>query len=367
MFEFTQLTTLFFSPAAAAFIISLLVTPLIIKLAPVLKIIDDPKIRRHPAILHTKPTPRGGGIPLFLAIAAASLIFLPQDGRLLAILLGGLVVVIIGFLDDRRDSSPYMRLVAQFLSAGIVVASGIGISFITNPFGGIIDLSGFQINFSLLGVEHSLWIFSALFGLVWIVALMNAVSWSSGVDGQLSGFAAISALVIAVFSLQYSADITQWPVTILAAITFGAFAGFLPWHAYPQKIMPGFGGATLAGYMLAVLSILTTAKVGILLVVLAIPVVDAGYSIVRRLMSGKSPVWGDKKHLHHRLLDAGFSRQKVAIFYWISTTILGILALNLNATHKFYTIIGIALFVGVLIICLNSWLRSSKPQDRVSG
>lgn len=367
MFEYTQLTTLFFSPAAAAFIISLLVTPLIIKFAHVLKIIDNPKIRRHPAVLHTKPTPRGGGIPIFLAIAATSLVFLPQDPRLLAILLGGLVVVVIGFIDDRSDSSPYMRLVAQFAAAGIVVASGIGISFITNPFGGIIDLSSFQINFSLLGSEYSLWIFSALFGLVWIVALMNAVSWSSGVDGQLSGFAAISALVIAIFSLQYSADITQWPVTILAAATFGAFAGFLPWHIYPQKIMPGFGGATLAGYMLAVLSILTTAKVGTLLVVLAIPVADAGYSIIRRLLSGKSPVWGDKKHLHHRLLEAGWSKQKVAVFYWISTLFLGILALNLNATVKFYTIIGIGLFVGALIIWLSSWLQSSKPQDPVSG
>lgn len=367
MFEFTQLTPLFFSPAAAAFIISLLITPLIIKFAPVLKIIDNPKIRRHPAVLHTKPTPRGGGIPIFLAIAATSLVFLPQDGRLLAILLGGLVVVVIGFIDDRHDSSPYMRLVAQFAAAGVVVASGIGISFITNPFGGIIDLSVFQINFSLLGNEYGLWIFSALFGLVWIVALMNAVSWSSGVDGQLSGFAAISALVIAIFSLQYSADITQWPVTILAAITFGAFAGFLPWHTYPQKIMPGFGGATLAGYMLAVLSILTTAKVGTLLVVLAIPIADAGYSIIRRLLSGKSPVWGDKKHLHHRLLAAGWSKQKVAVFYWISTLFLGILALNLNATVKFYTIVGIGLFVGALIIWLSSWLQSSKPRDPVSG
>lgn len=367
MLDIGRISTLFLWPALVAFLVSLLTTPLIIKFAKTLRIIDDPKKRSHPAVLHTSPVPRGGGLPIYLAIAASSLFFLPAEQRLLAILLGGLVVVTIGFLDDRRDTSPYFRLIAQFLASGIVIASGIGIAYASNPFGGIIDLSNPRISFEILGQAHTLWVISALFGLVWIVALMNAVSWSSGVDGQLSGFAAIAALVVAIFSLKFSADITQWPVTILAASTFGAFLGFLPWHVHPQKIMPGFGGATLAGYMLAVLSILSTAKVGTLLVVLAIPIADAGYSFARRLISGKSPVWGDRKHLHHRLLDAGWSKARVAAFYWITTAFLGVLALNLNATHKFYTIVGIVLFVGALIICLSSLLDSQKLQDRDNG
>lgn len=362
-----KISTLFLLPALIAFVISFLVTPLIIKFAGRLGILDDPKKRTHPATLHTKPTPRGGGIPVFLAVAGTSLLFLPPDQRLLAILLGGLVVVAIGFLDDRRDSSPYLRLVAQFLAAGIVVAAGVGISFVTNPFGGVIDLSQPQFSFVLGSEEHTLWLASAGFGLVWIVALMNAVSWSSGVDGQLSGFTAIAALIMTIFSLNYSADITQWPVTILAAATFGAFLGFLPWHIYPQKIMPGFGGATLAGFMLAVLSILTTAKVGTLLVVLAIPLADAGYSVLRRVFAGKLPIWGDRKHLHHRLLDAGWPKTKVALFYWVTTAFLGVLALNLNTQAKFYTITGIALFVGALIIWLTSLLDSRKLQDRDNG
>lgn len=360
MIEFVKIFSLFLLPALVSFLISFLTTPLIIKFAKGLGILDDPKKRVHPATLHTKPTPRGGGIPIYLALAATSLIFLPPEQRLLAILLGGLVVVVTGFLDDRRDLSPYLRLVAQFLAAGIVIASGIGIAYVTNPFGGIIDLSQPRIAIELLGEMHTLWIISALFGLLWIVSLMNAVSWSSGVDGQLSGFAAIAALIIAIFSLSSSADITQWPVTILAAATFGAFAGFLPWHVYPQKIMPGFGGASLAGFMLAVLSILTTAKVGILLVVLAIPIADAGYSFLRRVISGKMPIWGDRKHLHHRLLNAGWSRKKVAFFYWTSTALLGILALNLNTQAKFYTIIGIVLFVGALILWIRRALSSSS-------
>lgn len=354
-------------PAFISFLLSFLATPTTIFFAKPLGIIDDPKRRKHPAAIHQKPTPRGGGIPIFLAILAASLVFLPVDQRLLGILIGAAIIVLVGLWDDRKDINPYFRLISQFLAGGIVVASGIGIAFISNPLGGTIDLSGPRIGFEFLGEQRSIWFLSAGFGLLWIVSLMNAVSWSSGVDGQLSGFAAIAALVIAILSLQFSADITQWPVTILAAITFGAFLGFLPWHIYPQKIMPGFGGATLAGYMLAILSILTTTKVGTLLVVLAIPIVDAGYSFIRRILAGKSPVWADRGHLHHKLLDTGWSKRKVAAFYWLATAILGLLALNLNTEAKFYTIIGVVLILGGLLVWLSSFFPSQRPQDRGNG
>ncbi|MBI4033062.1 MAG: undecaprenyl/decaprenyl-phosphate alpha-N-acetylglucosaminyl 1-phosphate transferase [Candidatus Blackburnbacteria bacterium] len=354
-------------PAAVSALIALVLTPVVIKLAPRLGIVDDPKKRAHPATLHTKPVPRGGGIPIFFAILLTSLLFLPLDQRLLGILLGALAVVLFGFADDRLDINPYLRLAGQVVAASFVVASGIGIAFISSPLGGVIDLSHPRLVIELFGEAREIWVWSVLFGLIWIIALMNAVNWASGVDGQLSGFAALAALVIALLSLRFSADITQWPVTILAAITFGAFLGFLPWHIFPQKIMPGFGGATLAGFMLAVLSILATAKVGTLLVVLAIPIADAGYTITRRVLSGRSPVWGDRGHLHHKLLDAGFSKRKIAALYWVATLALGILALNLNAEGKFYTIIGIALVVGSSLLWLNKLLQSRKPQDRDSG
>lgn len=362
-----QITQLIALPAVIAAFIAFVATPVLIKLAPKLGILDDPVKRRHPAVLHTKPVPRGGGVPLFLAILITSLIFLPLEQRLLGILLGAAVVVIIGFLDDRKDINPYIRLVAQFLAAGVVVLSGIGIAFISNPLGGIIDMSQTRFVFDAFGQERDIWILSAIFGFLWIVGIMNAVSWSSGVDGQLSGFAVIAALVIAILSLQFSADITQWPVTILAAATFGAFLGFLPWHVYPQKIMPGFGGATLAGFMLAVLSLLTTTKIGTLLVVLAIPIADAAYSIIRRMLAGKSPVWGDRKHLHHRLLDLGWTKPKVAYFYWTGTAILGFLALNLQAVGKFYTIIGVALVVGGILAWLAWHLQFSKRRAPDNG
>ncbi len=346
--------SLFLLPFLSAAIVSFAATPLVIKFAKKLGIIDDPKTHKHPKVIHTKPTPRGGGIPIFIALLTSSLIFLPVDKHLAGILAGAAVLMVVGFLDDKYNLNPYLRLSLGFLAAGLVVASGIGISFVSNPLGGIIDLSHPQINFNLFGQAHSIWLISDLFAIFWINFLMNVVNMGAkGVDGQLSGVTFISALTIAILSLRFSADITQWPVIILAGITAGAYLGFLPWHMFPQKIMPGYGGSTLAGYLLAVLSILSTTKVGVLMVVLGVPLIDSGYTIVRRILTGKSPVWGDRGHLHHRLLDAGLTKSQVAIFYWVITALLGILALNLNTTKKVYTMIGIAVAIGGLILWLT--------------
>lgn len=359
---------LFLLPILVSFGFCVLATYVVIRNAKALGVLDDPQKRPHPATLHTKPVARGGGLSLFFAIALTSLLFLPLDQRLLGVLVGGAIIVLIGFLDDRQDINPYWRLIGQVLAALVVVGSGIGIAFISNPFGsGIIDLSHPQIQIDIFGHVRHLWVLSAGFALFWIIALANAVSWSSGVDGQLSGFVAIAAFVIGLLSLNFSADITQWPITVLAGVVSGGYLGFLVFHKYPQKIMPGFGGATLAGFMLAVLSIATTAKVGTLLIVLAIPLTDAIYIVFRRILSGKSPVWGDRGHLHHRLLNAGWSKSKIAYFYWGATALLGVLALNLNAHHKFYTIIGVALGIGALIVCLTSRSQFLKLQDLDNG
>jgi UDP-GlcNAc:undecaprenyl-phosphate GlcNAc-1-phosphate transferase len=301
---------------------------------------DDPKTNNHPKVIHKVATPRGGGIPIFLSILIVSLIFIPVDRHIISILIGAFIIAIMGFLDDKYNLNPYFRLFLGFLAALVPITSGIGISFLTNPFGGIIDLSNPII--------------SDIFAILWIVFLMNMLNMGAkGIDGQLSGVVIISALTITALSLYYSADITQWPVILLSAITAGAFMGFFPWHKFPQKIMPGYGGATLAGYMLAIASILSTTKVGTLIVVLGIPLIDTGYSIIRRILSGKSPVWGDRGHLHHKLLDSGFSKKQVSQIYWSLTAILGILALSLNSTYKLYTIIEVSLVLGGLILWLT--------------
>jgi UDP-GlcNAc:undecaprenyl-phosphate GlcNAc-1-phosphate transferase len=358
-----QLRNLFLLPWLTAAFIAFLATPFVIKFAKKIGIIDDPNKNKHPKVIHTYPTPRGGGISIFIALLIASIIFLPIDKQLIGILAGATILVIMGVLDDKYNLNPYLRLLIGFVAAAAPIAAGIGISFISNPLGGIINLSHPQINLMLFGKVHSIWILSDLFAILWVTFLMNIVNMGAkGVDGQLSGVTVIAALTIAFLSLRFSADITQWPVIILAAITAGAYLGFLPWHIFPQKIMPGYSGSTLAGYLLAILSILSTTKVGALVVVLGIPLIDTGYTIIRRILSHKSPVWGDRGHLHHRLLDAGLTKAQVSMFYWIITALLGFLALNLNTASKIYTMVGIALLLGGLILWLTYRPRKEKQK-----
>jgi len=346
-------------PGSIAFMLAFLITPQVIKLAQKLKAIDDPNINKHIKVIHKYPVPRMGGLATFLAILATSLIFLPADKHLIGILAGGTLVTLIGILDDKFNLSPYLRLMLGFVAALSPIAAGIGISFISNPGGGIIDLSQPQIIFNLFGKTKSIWILSDLFALFWIVFIMNMINMGAkGIDGQLPGVVVIAAVTIAALSLKFSADITQWPVITLASILAGSYLGFLPWNFYPQKIMPGYAGSTLAGYVLAVLTILSTTKVGILMVVLGVPLIDTGYVIARRILSGRSPVWGDRGHLHHRLLDIGWGKRRIAIFYWAITAFLGFIALNLNTTSKLYTMVGITVVLGGLLM----WL-TRRPQS----
>ncbi|MCS7091884.1 MAG: undecaprenyl/decaprenyl-phosphate alpha-N-acetylglucosaminyl 1-phosphate transferase [Patescibacteria group bacterium] len=340
--------------AITALTISLLSTPFVIFLSEKFGLIDDPAKNKHPKVIHTYPVPRAGGLAIYLGVLFSSLLFLPLDKHLLAILLGATIITILGLLDDKYNINPYIRMVVLLVISVIPVVSGIGISYLTNPLGGTIDLSKYQISFNLFGNSHNIWIIEDVFAICWIFFLMNIINMGAkGVDGQLPGVSTIAAMFIAVLSFRYSADITQWPVIVLASITAGAFLGFLPWNFYPQKIMPGYSGSTLAGYLLSVLSILSTTKVGTLFVLLSIPIIDTLYTITRRVISGKSPVWGDKGHLHHRLLESGLSKRMVAIFYWLGAFVLGLFAISLNAQFKLYTILIVAVFVGFLLLTLK--------------
>lgn len=182
---------------------------------------------------------------------------------------------------------------------------------------------------------------------------MNITGWSSGVDGQMPGFVSIAAVIIGLNSLKFSAhDISQVTVAQLSFITAGAFLGFLPWNFFPQKIMPGYGGKTLGGLMIAALAILSGNKVGTALLVLAIPMLDALYAFFRRLASRKSPFRGDRAHLHHRLLDLGWGKRRIALFYWSVSAILGGLTLSLERQEKIFTF----LFVSIIIVGSLIWL-----------
>lgn len=348
-------------------LIAFLVTPLVISIYKKLGWLDDPKKSKHPKVVHKYPVPRGGGIPIYMAVLLTSLLLLPLDKHLIGILLGGFLILIIGVLDDRFDLNPYLRLVVGFLAASCVIGAGIGIAFITNPFGGVIRLDQPQIPIYLFGKMRTIWVWADLFAFLWIVWCMNFVNWSKGIDGQLPGIVVVAGLTIGIFSLRFSADITQWPVIILALITAGAYLGFLPWNFYPQKIMPGYAGGALAGYLLAVLTILSTTKVGTGVIVLAVPMIDAIYIIVRRLKAGRSPVWGDRGHLHHKLMALGWGKRRIAVFYWLISGFFGFLALTLKSQAKFYTIILLALIFGGILLWVNYFIILSSQPDQSSG
>jgi UDP-GlcNAc:undecaprenyl-phosphate/decaprenyl-phosphate GlcNAc-1-phosphate transferase len=346
----------FYTAFGLSFGLGFIITYLVKKWYESRKWLDNPKKSKAKKVIHKKAVPRGGGLAIFLTTCIISFIFLPIDKYLIGIFVGALVITIIGFLDDLYNLHPVLRLLIGFLAAAIVVASGIGIAYISNPFGaGVIHLNQPQIPVFLLGKMRTIWIISDIFALIWIVGVMNFVNWSKGLDGQLPGMTVVACVTIALLSQRFSADITQWETGVLALIIGGAYLGFLVWNKFPQKIMPGYGGGALAGYFLAVLSILSTTKVGTLMVVLGIPLIDAIFVIIRRIVAGKSPIWGDTRHLHHMLLKIGWSKKKVAYFYWLITAILGLIALKLNSQQKFYTII---LLILVLASFLLWWKRS---------
>ncbi len=311
------------------------------------------KQRKLGNVTAIKPVPRGAGLGIFLGVTLALTVSLKLDKHMAGVIWGALLLLIVGLRDDVRDVSPKIRLLANFLAAGLVVASGIGIALVSNPLGGVIDLSWPRWQFFLAGRGHEVWFLADFLAVVWIVYCTNAVGWATGVQGQLPGFAIISALVIGILGLKFSQDITQWPVIILAGAVAGAYTGFLPYNFFPQKMQPGYSGKSLAGYFLAVLAILSGAKLATVILVLGIPVLDAAYVGLGRLKKRKVPWKGGAEHFHHLLLKTGWSQKKVTLFYWAVSAGLGAVALCLNSRQKFYTLIGLGLVLGYGIDRLN--------------
>jgi UDP-GlcNAc:undecaprenyl-phosphate GlcNAc-1-phosphate transferase len=347
-----------------AFILATSISPLVIWLYKKFGWLDKHNQNIKLKNTHDTPVPRGGGIVIFLSILIPSSLFLFQDQYLYAILAGALLLAVVGTLDDILDIHPLWRLLVGFAAALIVVGSGIGIAYVSNPFGGgVIHLDQPQLLVSWLGTTRNLWILADLFALIFIIWNMNIVNWSKGVDGQMPGFVSIAAVFIALLSTRFLDDPTQFNSANLGFIVAGAYLGLLIWNWYPQKIMPGYGAGSLAGYFLGILAILSGAKVATVLMVLGVPTADAIFTIARRLKAHKSPFWGDRGHLHHKLLDVlKWSKQKVALFYWCSSLILGILSLYLNTAGKLLTIATVTCLVFAFLIWAK-W-KSSKHYDQ---
>ncbi|MBA3723400.1 MAG: undecaprenyl/decaprenyl-phosphate alpha-N-acetylglucosaminyl 1-phosphate transferase [Candidatus Levybacteria bacterium] len=360
-----DITTLSLLPFVTALVATAVLTFFSIKLVKKLGLMDDPKLHKHPGIIHTKPIPRGGGIPLFFGALFASLFFLPFNSTTFAIFFAAFLALVIGVIDDKlnaqsKDVSPYLRFLVNILTAIIVVGSGVSIHFITNPFGpGVLQLDA--IKFAIPMLPFSL-LLSDVVSVLWLIWVMNMINWSKGVDGQMPGIVAISAIIIGILSLKL--DPTGQGNFVDAQLSFiiaGAAVGFLLFNFYPAKIFPGYG-ATALYLLLGVASILTSAKLATAILVMAVPMVDALFIIIRRILNKKSPFQGDKKHLHHILLKLGYNQRQVALFYWSFSVILGLLALSLESKSKMFTIIMVIAFTGGALLFLHRITKSKNEE-----
>ncbi len=323
--------------------------------------LDDPQKNAHVKKTHQIPVPRGGGIPIFLTFFLGSLIFLTIDKYLIAIILASLLLAVIGIVDDIYDIHPYIRLGAGLLAGLIVVGAGIGIAFVSHPFGpGVIHLYEPSLTFTLFNQTRSIWIIADLFALFFILWNMNIVNWSKGVDGQLPAFAIVAFIFLGLLSRNFTADPTEFNNALMSFLLAGSFTGLLIYNWPPQKMMPGYGGGSLAGFFISILAILSGAKIATSLMVLAIPTADAIYTIVRRIVNKKSPIWGDRGHLHHQLLDVfQWKKRKVAGFYAVTSFIMGVLALKLHTQGKIVALI--ITFFGVFLI--HYWAKIKTKQQ----
>lgn len=333
-------------------VLSFIFTIPTIRFAKKFNLVTDTKKRFHPAHIHRGIIPRAGGLPIYLSILLAAIFLIPISKIMSGILISSLLVVLIGLLDDYFDLSPYLRFFLNLLVSTIVVGFGLGIPYISNPLGGSIRLDQWKITFDLFG-KHSILVLADLLAIIWLTWIMNMVNWSKGVDGQLPGFVAITAFFLGLLSQRFTAhDINVQAVALFSFIVAGAFLGFLPFNFYPQRIMPGYGGGALAGFLLGVLSILSFGKVGTAILILAIPTIDAFYTIIRRVKNKQSPFRADWGHFHHKLLELGWGKRRIAVFYWVVSIMLGISSLFLKGLEKLlaFLMTGIILLIFILTI-----------------
>lgn len=320
-----------------AALVALVLTPFVRRIVGRLQIIDHPDERRT----HDTPLPRGGGISVaiaFLLVGGGLALFggglpgMPGHGTIstlnLAGLFGGAILAtVLGVLDDRYDLRARWQFLSQLALAVIAVASGITVAKIGNPFGAE------DIPFpALLGIG---------FTTVWIIGMINSLNFIDGLDGLSTGIAFIAAVTLGVQSLTQPVD--QPLVAILCFVLAGALLGFLRWNFHPAVIFQGSAGIMFVGYVLAVLAILGSAKVVVALLVLAVPIIDTFWVIVRRLSSGRSPFSPDRGHIHHLLLDLGLSHRATVLLIYVVCATLGLMSLLVSAAT------GVLAFVVALV------------------
>lgn len=328
-----------------AFLSTALVTLLLIRVAKHFNVLDQPDDKNGRKI-HSQATPLLGGLSIFLVYF--SLLFIFSDrflsgdlnlSHLLGFFFGALILMIGGVLDDKYNLRPSKQIIFPVLAIAFVILGGIEIARLSNPWGGVVELSPY------------IWL-SPLLIAVWLLGMMYTTKLLDGIDGLVSGIGVIASFIIFLFTM--SAGYFQ-PDIAFASILFSASVlGFLVFNWNPAKIFLGEGGSLLIGYVLGVLAIISGAKIAMALLIMGIPILDVAWTILRRLFKGKNPFrFSDKKHLHHRLLALGLSQKQVALVFYFLSFIFGFVGLFLQSRGKF-----IALLFLSLLMFITVWLFS---------
>jgi UDP-GlcNAc:undecaprenyl-phosphate GlcNAc-1-phosphate transferase len=300
-----------------AFAVSSALTPLVARAAVVIGAVDRPRGRG----LAAGGTPLLGGLAMLVAVVVAVLIQMPasvaQSDSLRAILLGAVLIAVVGAIDDRFDLPWAVKLVGQVAAAWIPVSQGVRVENITFPFVGPVQFA--DVPSTLL----------TIFG---FVLLMNVVNFSDGIDGLAAGISAIGAVALGIVA----ADLMKDHAALLAAATAGAALGFLVHNFHPARVFMGDTGAMLLGYLLAAVSVEGAVKTQVVLalvvpfIVLALPVLDTTFVVLKRLKSGVPIYNADQNHFHHRLSRIGFSPRRTVLYLYLWAGSLAGLAVALR-------------------------------------
>ena len=324
---------------AVSFLVTFIAVPIVKMIAEKIGAVDVPKDGRR---MHKKPIPRLGGLAMIYGFFVSILCFTSITTEIRGIMIGCLILGGLGVIDDIHPLSAKLKLAVQIIAAIIPVLSGVTISFFSVP--AFIDPSGMLHLHPIVG---------AVISVVWIIAITNAVNLIDGLDGLAAGVSSIASMSILFIAVINGNSI----IAVLAAALVGSCVGFLPFNVNPAKIFMGDTGSTFLGYMLATMSIYGLFKGYALItfvapfLILGLPIFDTAFAIIRRIIHHRPVMEADRGHLHHRLIDMGFSqKQTVAILYSI-TSLLGLSAVIMSTsgtlTQGIFLILSLSLFLGV--------------------
>lgn len=297
-----------------AMALAAVLTPLAARLARSIGALDKPRDRG----LAIKETPTLGGLAILAGVLVAGAIWLPSSGPTGSILLGAVAITAVGALDDVFDLPAWLKLVGQIGAAVIAVTGGVSLKEVTLPF------------FGHLAFPNE----GGVLTVIWLVGLMNVVNFSDGVDGLAAGLCAIDGIAFAL--IIFDLPNVQHSYATLAAVTAGASLGFLGHNFPPARVFMGDSGANLLGYLLGIVTIggtlKSTAVVALVvpLVILAVPFLDTGFVIAKRLKYRRKVWVADANHLHHRMARIGFSQRRTLAYLYSWTVLLAGLAVALR-------------------------------------